>query len=276
MGPAHAAANELLSLSKLITMRVVLLGAPGAGKGTQSRLICQILSIPPISTGDILRQEMRQGSILGNQVKDLVTNGVLVPDEIVIKIVNERIRQEDCACGFLLDGFPRTLSQATALGEAKVRVDLVINIVVNESLLMERICKRRIHPPSGRVYHLLYNPPKQENLDDITHEPLVHRKDDREEAVVQRLTFYAKNNRELVNFYKRLKENGICQYCEVDGSSDIHQVSTLVSQLLASAERQDVPVFKTLRRIRPDAGTSCVVQAPDAKTSRLSAGTAGK
>ncbi|MCC1495627.1 adenylate kinase [Alcanivorax sp. 1008] len=185
-------------------MRVILLGAPGAGKGTQAQLIMQKFGIPQISTGDMLRAAVKAGTPLGVAAKQVMDAGGLVSDDIIIGLVKERISADDCAKGFLFDGFPRTIPQAQALVEAGVDIDFVVELDVNDEEIIERLSGRRVHPASGRVYHLKYNPPKQEGKDDLTGEDLVLRDDDREETVRKRLEVYQQQTRPLVDFYQGL------------------------------------------------------------------------
>jgi adenylate kinase len=182
-------------------MRLILLGAPGAGKGTQAAFICRQFGIPQISTGDMLRAAVKAGSPLGLQAKAVMDAGALVSDDLIIHLVKERIAQPDCAGGFLFDGFPRTIPQADAMKTAQVQLDHVLEIDVPFEAIIERMSGRRSHPASGRIYHLKFNPPKVAGLDDETGEPLVQRDDDREETVRKRLQVYADQTRPLVDYY---------------------------------------------------------------------------
>lgn len=168
-------------------MRLILLGAPGAGKGTQAQFICERYDIPQISTGDMLRAAVKEGSELGLKVKEIMTTGGLVSDDIIIALVKERIAQPDCANGFLFDGFPRTIPQADAMKEGGVKIDHVLEIAVADEEIVNRLAGRRVHPASGRVYHVDHNPPKEDGKDDVTGEALVQRDDDRENTVRNRL-----------------------------------------------------------------------------------------
>lgn len=187
-------------------MRVILLGAPGAGKGTQAEFICEKYGIPKISTGDMLRAARAAGTPLGKEADRYMSTGELVPDELIIALVKERIEEADCAHGFLFDGFPRTIPQAEALIEAGVSIDHVLEIDVDDEEIVSRLSGRRMHEPSGRVYHVEHNPPKNEGVDDVTGEPLVQRDDDREDTVRRRLDVYHEQTRPLVEFYSSLAE----------------------------------------------------------------------
>ncbi|MDH6594541.1 adenylate kinase [Variovorax sp. TBS-050B] len=182
-------------------MRLILLGAPGAGKGTQATFICQKYGIPQISTGDMLRAAVKAGTPLGQQAKAVMESGGLVSDDLIIDLVKERIAQSDCAGGFLFDGFPRTIPQADAMKAAGVKLDYVLEIDVPFSDIIERMSGRRSHPASGRTYHLKFNPPKVEGKDDVTGEDLIQRKDDEEETVRKRLEVYSQQTRPLVDYY---------------------------------------------------------------------------
>ncbi|TSE35350.1 adenylate kinase [Tepidimonas charontis] len=183
-------------------MRLILLGAPGAGKGTQAAFICQKYGIPQISTGDMLRAAVKAGTPLGLQAKQVMEAGGLVSDDLIIDLVKERIAQPDCVNGFLFDGFPRTIPQADAMREAGVRIDYVLEIDVPFEAIIERMSGRRVHPASGRTYHIKYNPPKVEGKDDVTGEDLIQRDDDKEETVRKRLQVYADQTRPLVDYYR--------------------------------------------------------------------------
>ena len=182
-------------------MRLILLGAPGAGKGTQATFICQKYGIPQISTGDMLRAAVKAATPMGLAAKKIMDSGALVSDDIIIGLVKERISQPDCANGFLFDGFPRTIPQADAMKAAGVRLDYVLEIDVPFDAIVERMSGRRSHPASGRTYHLKFNPPEVEGIDDVTGEPLIQRDDDKEETVKKRLEVYSAQTRPLVKYY---------------------------------------------------------------------------
>ena len=212
-------------------MKIITLGAPGSGKGTQAEIIAQKLSIVKVSTGDILRDEIRQASQLGLQVKDIMASGGLVSDDLIIQIVKKRINQQDCQNGFILDGFPRTLAQAHSLTYAKIKFNYIIEITISNELIIKRITGRRIHKSSGRTYNIEFNPPKKPGFDDITGEPLIQREDDTKQVVMQRLREYDKKTAPLINYYKDISDlNDNCQYLTIDGSQDLEQVSLSIMQ----------------------------------------------
>jgi len=185
-------------------MRLILLGPPGAGKGTQAKFIREKFGIPQISTGDMLRAAVKAGTPLGTEVKKVLDAGQLVSDDIIIDLVKERLKAPDCRAGYLFDGFPRTIRQAEEMGEAGVAIDHVLEIDVPDDEIITRMSGRRVHPGSGRVYHVKFNPPKSEGKDDATGEPLVLRDDDREETVKKRLEIYRTQIRPVVDYYRRL------------------------------------------------------------------------
>ena len=208
-------------------MRMILLGPPGAGKGTQARFICERYKIPQISTGDMLRAAVAAGSELGKQAKTVMDSGGLVSDDIIIGLVKERITEPDCASGFLFDGFPRTLAQAEAMRDARVDIDAVVEIAVPDDDIVARLSGRRSHPGSGRVYHVTFNPPKVEGTDDITGETLVHRDDDREETIRNRLANYHAQTEVLTSYYGDLEAKGGAgapRLIKVDGTQSIEAV----------------------------------------------------
>jgi adenylate kinase len=183
-------------------MRLILLGGPGAGKGTQASRLMKHFNIPQISTGDMLRASIAAGSEIGLSAKKIMDSGQLVSDDIIIRLVRERLKNNDCGNGFLLDGFPRTIPQAQALKDALIDVDHVIEIAVDDEEIVKRISGRRCHPASGRVYHITYHPPKASGIDDVTGEPLVLREDDREEIIRKRLEVYHLQTEPLIDYYQ--------------------------------------------------------------------------
>ena len=205
-------------------MRIILLGGPGSGKGTQAGFLTRRLGVPQISSGDMLRAAVREGSELGRKARGIMDSGALVPDGLIVAMVGERLARPDCAAGFVLDGFPRTIPQAEALRDAGVVVDTVIEIAVDDEEIVVRMSGRRVHPASGRVYHVVHNPPRAEGRDDETGEALIQRDDDREETVRTRLAVYREQTRPLVEFYRRLAEAGELRYARVDGVGDVEQV----------------------------------------------------
>jgi len=206
-------------------MKIILLGAPGAGKGTQAQFLTKAFDIPQISTGDMLRAAIKAGTELGTLAKSFMDAGKLVTDEIIIGLVKERIAQDDCKNGFLLDGFPRTVPQADALKEAGVAIDAVIEIDVADSVIVERMSGRRAHLASGRTYHIVYNPPKVEGKDDETGEDLVQRDDDKAEVVLDRLRVYHEQTSPLVNYYKGVAASDeSVKYITIDGTQKIDAV----------------------------------------------------
>ena len=205
-------------------MQVLLLGAPGAGKGTQAQFITREFGIPQISTGDMLRAAIKAGTPLGLEAKKIMDAGGLVRDDIIIGMVKERIAQPDCAHGFLFDGFPRTLAQAEAMVAAGVDLDAVVEIDVPDAAIVERMSGRRVHLPSGRTYHVKYNPPKVAGKDDETGEDLVQRDDDKEETVKKRLAVYHEQTEVLVDFYSKLTGEHAPRYIKVDGTQPVETV----------------------------------------------------
>lgn len=210
-------------------MKVLLLGAPGAGKGTQAQFIKEAFNIPQISTGDMLRAAVKAGTTLGIEAKKIMDAGGLVRDDIIIGLVKERIQEADCANGFLFDGFPRTLAQAEAMKEAGVVLDFVVEIDVPDEVIVERMSGRRVHVASGRTYHLVYNPPKVAGKDDETGEDLIQRDDDQAETVQKRLNVYHEQTEVLVDYYgKQSVETGLPGYIKVDGTQDVNEVKEQV------------------------------------------------
>jgi adenylate kinase len=214
-------------------MRVILLGAPGAGKGTQAKFICERFGIPQISTGDMLRAAVREGSPLGLRVKSVMESGALVSDEIILELVAERIGKPDCAKGYLFDGFPRTIPQAEGLDRAGVSIDMVVEIDVPDDEVVSRLSGRRSHPASGRVYHIVHNPPRVEGIDDVTGEPLVQRADDNEATVRERLQVYHAQTAPLVDFYRRRAEGGALRYRSVKGTGSVAEITQALEAALA-------------------------------------------
>ncbi len=209
-------------------MRLILLGAPGAGKGTQATFLCQKYSIPQISTGDMLRAAVKAGTALGLQAKKVMDAGGLVSDDLIINLVKERIAQPDCAHGFLFDGFPRTIPQADAMKAAGVKLDYVLEIDVPFDAIIERMSGRRSHAASGRTYHVKYNPPKQDGLDDVTGEPLIQRDDDKEDTVRKRLEVYSAQTRPLVAYYSqwaKIEPESAPKYRAISGMGSVDEIT---------------------------------------------------
>lgn len=214
-------------------MRIILLGAPGAGKGTQAQFIMEKYGIPQISTGDMLRAAIKAGTELGQKAKAVIDAGQLVSDEIILGLIKERIAEEDCKQGFLLDGFPRTIPQADGLKEMGVNVDYVIEFDVADDVIVERMAGRRAHLPSGRTYHVVYNPPKEEGKDDVTGEALVIREDDKEETVRARLDVYHTQTAPLIEYYGKEAQAGNTQYLKFDGTKQVAEVSADIEKALS-------------------------------------------
>ena len=217
-------------------MRLILLGAPGAGKGTQAKHIMEQFGIPQISTGDMLRAAVREGTELGLKVKDIMASGGLVSDDLIIALVKERIEAPDCQNGFLFDGFPRTIPQAQALVDAGIVIDHVVEIHVDDEEIVSRLSGRRVHLESGRVYHVIYNPPKVEGVDDETGETLIQREDDEEDTVRKRLSVYHDQTEPLVDFYKNITDqqgSAPPHYHRIDGVGDVNKIKDQVLSALA-------------------------------------------
>jgi adenylate kinase len=202
-------------------MRLILLGPPGAGKGTQANLIRRKFGIPQISTGDMLRAAIKAGTPLGNEARKVMDAGQLVSDDVIIDLVNERLKQVDCQAGYLFDGFPRTIPQAEALQAAGCAIDYVLEIDVPDDEIITRMSGRRVHPASGRVYHVKFNPPRVEGKDDVTGEPLVQRDDDKEETVRRRLEVYRRQTRPLIEHYR----NQPVKYRKISGLGSVEAVT---------------------------------------------------
>ncbi|WP_028485670.1 adenylate kinase [Thiomicrorhabdus chilensis] len=214
-------------------MKFILLGAPGAGKGTQAQFLTKQFNIPQISTGDMLRAAIKAGTELGMKAKEAIDAGQLVTDDIIIGMVKERIAESDCANGFLLDGFPRTVPQADALSDAGVAIDAVVEIDVPDEEIVKRMSGRRAHLASGRTYHIVYNPPKEEGKDDETGEDLVQRDDDKPEVVKDRLSVYHEQTAPLIDYYNdAAAKNSALKYIKVDGTQKIDDVEKAILKAL--------------------------------------------
>ncbi len=213
-------------------MRIILLGPPGAGKGTQAKFLLEALKIPQISTGDMLRAAVKAGTPLGLKAKAIMDSGALVPDDVMINLVKERVALDDCRNGFLLDGFPRTIEQADALRENGIAIDAVIEFLVDHEEVVRRISGRRVHPGSGRIYHVLSHPPKVEGHDDVTGEPLVQRPDDLEETVRNRLKVYDTQTAPLIDYYRGLSQTTPLKYTVVDGMGAVDEVKAAIFKSL--------------------------------------------
>ena len=212
-------------------MRLILLGAPGAGKGTQAKFICEKYGIPQISTGDMLRAAVKAGTAMGLAAKKVMDSGALVSDEIIIGLVKERLTQPDCANGYLFDGFPRTIPQAEAMKDAGVAIDYALEIAVPDEVIVSRMSGRRVHQPSGRTYHVHFNPPKVAGKDDVTGEDLIQRDDDREETVKTRLKVYHDQTEVLLGYYTEWSKSGRAgapKYVRVDGVGNVDAITASV------------------------------------------------
>ena len=205
-------------------MRIILLGMPGAGKGTQARFLTERFNVPQISTGDMLRAEVKAGTPLGLEAKSYMDAGALVPDAVVIKMAEARVKQPDCANGFIVDGFPRTITQAEALRDAGVGIDYVIDIETADEEILRRMSGRRVHPASGRSYHLEFNPPKVAGQDDITGEPLVQRPDDQEDTVRKRIETYHVQTKPLIDFYRNQTGVNAPHYAKINGVGAVETI----------------------------------------------------
>lgn len=217
-------------------MRVILLGAPGAGKGTQAQYICKAFQIPQISTGDMLRAAVNAESPLGLAAKQVMDAGRLVSDDIIIGLVKERLEQSDCANGCLFDGFPRTIPQAEALRDSGVQIDHVVEMDVDDAAIIERMAGRRVHLASGRTYHVIYNPPKRDGVDDVTGEPLIQRDDDREEVVRDRLSVYHEQTEPLIHFYGSWAKSNAAKAPTLTRISGIGTVEEIRDQIIRALQ----------------------------------------
>lgn len=216
-------------------MKIVLLGAPGAGKGTQASFLCERFGIPQISTGDMLRSEIRAGSAIGVEAKRLMDAGRLVSDETVIELVKSRLGREDCQPGYLLDGIPRTIPQADALRAEGLGIDFVVEIAVDDQIIIDRMSGRRVHPASGRSYHIVFNPPKTEGRDDVTGEPLIQRDDDMADTVRRRLDIYHNQTKPLIAYYNQWFSTGDAKapkFVRIDGVGSVDQIKQRVCAAL--------------------------------------------
>lgn len=220
-------------------MRLILLGCPGAGKGTQAKMIVAEYGIPQISTGDILRVAIKNGSELGQQVQKIIEEGKLVPDEVVIELVKERIKEPDCQKGFLLDGFPRTVAQAEALNSITT-IDAVIDIDVSDAEVIKRLSGRRIHPESGRIYHVDFQPPRVEGKDDETGEPLIQRPDDQEETIRKRLNVYNNQTSPLKDYYRNFAFHSSIpgpSYAKIEGTGTVEDINARIRSILVTIRK---------------------------------------
>ena len=217
-------------------MKIILLGAPGAGKGTQAKFLTETYGIPQISTGDMLRAAVKAGTDVGLKAKAVMDAGGLVTDDIIIALVKDRLTQDDCQPGFLFDGFPRTIPQAEAMRDAGVGIDVVLEIDVPDEEIVRRLSGRRVHLESGRVYHVEFNPPANEGVDDVTGEPLIQRDDDKEATVRNRLEIYHSQTKPLVDFYQNMeKDTGSVKFIKIDGTRKIDDIVEDIKSKLAIA-----------------------------------------
>jgi len=217
-------------------MRIILLGMPGAGKGTQAQFLMEQYGIPQISTGDMLRAAIKSGTALGAQAKSTMERGALVPDEIVIALVQERVKAPDCRRGFIVDGFPRTIPQGEALRRAGIDIDFVLNIDVSDEEILRRMSGRRVHLASGRSYHVAFNPPRVAGRDDATGEPLVQRDDDKEVTVKKRIATYHAQTKPLIEYYSRWSQSGDAKaprYATIDGNGTVEAIRDRLLAALA-------------------------------------------
>lgn len=213
-------------------MKIILLGPPGAGKGTQAEIICKNFFIPHISTGDMLREAIANETATGKIAKEIMDAGNLVPDDVIVSMVKERIKKEDCRNGFLFDGFPRTIPQADALENQEIFVNVVLELTLKDELIINRMSGRRVHQPSGRSYHLEFNPPEKDGVDDVTGEPLIQRDDDKPETVKNRLEVYWEQTNPLIVYYRSKSVQTDLKYIEIDGSKSMEKVSSQIQAAL--------------------------------------------
>ena len=214
-------------------MKMILLGPPGAGKGTQAQFVTEHFRIPQISTGDMLREAIKDGTTLGSQVKKIVSSGALVPDEIIIDFVKERISRDDCENGFLFDGFPRTIPQAQAIEDAGICLDIVVEIAVSDEEIVTRLSGRRVHKGSGRTYHIVHNPPHKAGFDDQTGEKLIQREDDQEETVRNRLKVYHEQTKPLVEYYTQLSSlDSNIRVIKINGLAKVDSIREEIFKML--------------------------------------------
>ena len=220
-------------------MRIILLGPPGAGKGTQAAFICEHFGIPQISTGDMLRAAVKAGTPLGKEAKKVMDSGGLVSDDIIMGLIKERLQESDCANGYLFDGFPRTIAQAEAMNAEGIGVDYIVEIAVPDAEIIKRMSGRRVHLASGRTYHLVFNPPETPGVDDVTGEPLIQRDDDKEETVRKRLDVYHRQTAPLIDYYSRSRRPGEPDsptYVRVDGIGDVDEVKQRILAALSTEQ----------------------------------------
>ena len=213
-------------------MKIILLGPPGAGKGTQAEIICKNFSIPHISTGDMLREAIANETATGKLAKEIMDAGNLVSDDVIVSLVKDRIKEEDCKNGFLFDGFPRTIPQADAIENQEIFVNVVLELTLKDELIINRMSGRRVHQPSGRSYHLEFNPPEKDGLDDVTGEPLIQRDDDKPETVKNRLEVYWEQTNPLIVYYRSKSVQTDLKYIEIDGSKTMEKVSSQIHAAL--------------------------------------------
>ena len=217
-------------------MRLILLGGPGAGKGTQATFLTEKFGIPQISTGDMLRAAVKAGTPLGLEAKKIMDKGGLISDDIITGLVKDRVAQSDCENGYLLDGFPRTIPQADAMRELSIDVDYVVEINVDDNEIIKRMSGRRAHLASGRTYHVIYNPPKQEGIDDVTGEELVQREDDKEETVKKRLSIYHEQTEPLIEYYQTYSqsdESSAPKYVKIEGVGSVEDIRESIFSALS-------------------------------------------